>query len=63
MACSSGELHAIYFLWAHVLYDVSKKCREIPEAKAMAEDTFIDYRNDFRWKVVLSTGLIILVIG
>ena len=29
----------------------------------MAEDTFIDDRNDFRWKVVLSTGLIILVIG
>ena len=20
MACSSGELHAIYFLWAHVFY-------------------------------------------
>ncbi len=29
----------------------------------MAEDTFIDDRNDFRWKVVLSAGLIILVIG
>ena len=21
MACSSGELHAIYFLWAHVFYE------------------------------------------
>lgn len=20
MACSSGDLHAIYFLWAHVFY-------------------------------------------
>ena len=50
MACSSGELHAICFLWAHVFY-------------AMAEDTFIDDRNDFRWKDVLSTGLRVFIAG
>ena len=50
MACSSGELHAICFLWAHVFY-------------VMAEDTFIDDRNDFRWKDVLSTGLRVFIAG
>ena len=46
-----------------VLYDASKICREIPEAKAMAEDTFIDDRNDLRWKDVLSTGLRVFIAG
>ena len=29
----------------------------------MAEDTFIDDRNDFRWKVVLSAGLRVFIAG
>ena len=40
-----------------------KICREIPEADAMAEDTFIDDRNNFRWKDVLSTGLRVFIAG
>ncbi|MBR4238503.1 MAG: hypothetical protein IKQ03_03715 [Prevotella sp.] len=39
------------------LHRENKLCREIPEADAMAKDTFIDDRNNFRWKDVLSTGL------
>ena len=59
MACSSAELHAILLFMGPCF----KICREIPEAEAMAEDTFIDDRNNFRWKDVLSRGLIILIIG
>ena len=44
-----------------MLYEVVKICREIPEAEAMAEDTFIDDRNNFRWKDVLSTGLKVFI--
>ena len=46
-----------------VLYDATKICRVIPEAKAMAEDTFIDDRNFLRWKDVLSTGLRVFIAG
>ena len=46
-----------------VLYEAAKICREIPEAEAMAEDTFIDDRNNFRWKDVLSTGLRVFIAG
>ena len=41
----------------------SKICREIPEADAMAEDSFFDDRNNFRWKDVLSTGLRVFIAG
>ncbi len=34
-----------------------------PQADAMAEDTFIDDRNNFRWKDVLSTGLRVFIAG
>lgn len=46
-----------------VLYEAAKICRVIPEAEAMAEDTFIDDRNNFRWKDVLSTGLRVFIAG
>ena len=46
-----------------MLYEAVKICREIPEADAMAEDTFIDDRNNFRWKDVLSTGLRVFIAG
>lgn len=32
-------------------------------AESMAEDTFIDDRNNFRWKDVLSTGLRVFIAG
>ena len=50
-------------IFDQVLYDAVKICREIPEAEAMAEDTFIDDRNNFRWKDVLSTGLRVFIAG
>ena len=50
-------------IFDQVLYEAVKICREIPEAEAMAEDTFIDDRNDFRWKDVLSTGLRVFIAG
>ena len=46
-----------------VLYEAVKICREIPKAEAMAEDTFIDDRNNFRWKDVLSTALRVFIAG
>ena len=46
-----------------VLYDAARICRELPKAEAMAEDTFIDDRNNFRWKDVLSTGLRVFIAG
>ena len=46
-----------------VLYDAARICRELPDAEAMAEDTFIDDRNNFRWKDVLSTGLRVFIAG
>ena len=50
-------------IFDQVLYEAAQICREIPEAEAMAEDTFIDDRNDFRWKDVLSTGLRVFIAG
>ena len=35
-------------IFDQVLYEAVKICREIPKADAMAEDTFIDDRNNFR---------------
>ena len=50
-------------IFDQVLYEAVKICREIPEADAMAEDTFIDDRNNFRWQDVLSTGLRVFIAG
>ena len=50
-------------IFDQVLYEAVKICREIPEADAMAEDTFIDDRNNFRWKDVLNTGLRVFIAG
>ena len=50
-------------IFDQVLYEAVKICREIPEAEAMTEDTFIDDRNNFRWKDVLSTGLRVFIAG
>ena len=46
-----------------VLYDAAKICRELPDAEAMAEDTFIDDRNYLRWEDVLNTGIHVFIAG
>ena len=46
-----------------VLYDAARICRELPDAEAMAEDTFIDDRNYLRWEDVLNTGLHVFIAG
>ena len=46
-----------------VLYDAAKICREIPEADAMAEDTFIDDRNYLRFNDVLNKGIQVFLAG
>ena len=46
-----------------VLYDAAKICREIPEAEAMAEDTFIDDRNFLRFNDVLNKGIQVFLAG
>ena len=46
-----------------VLFDAVRICRESRDATALAEDTFIDDRNNFRWKDVLSTGLRVFIAG
>lgn len=46
-----------------VLFEAAKICREIPEAEAMAEDTFIDDRNFLRWEDVLNRGLQVFLAG
>jgi len=46
-----------------VLYDATKICREIPEAEAMAEDTFIDDRNNFRFNDVLDRARRVFLAG
>ena len=46
-----------------VLYDAAKICREIPEAEAMAEDTFIDDRNYLRFNDVLNKGIQVFLAG
>ena len=42
---------------------MSRICREIPEAKARAENTFIDDYNFQRWKDVFATGLRVFMDG
>lgn len=46
-----------------VLYDATIICRELPEAEAMAEDTFIDDRNFLRWNDVLERGIRVFLAG
>ena len=46
-----------------VLADAANICRKIPDAAAMAEDTFIDDRNFLRWNDVLRTGAKIFLNG
>lgn len=46
-----------------VLYDATKICRELPEAEAMAEDTFIDDRNFLRYNDVLDRGIHVFLAG
>lgn len=46
-----------------VLYDAAKICRKIPEAEAMAEDTFIDDRNYLRFNDVLNKGIQVFLAG
>ena len=46
-------------IFDQVLYEAVKVCRV--KADAIAEDTFIDDRNNFRWKDVLSTGLRVFI--
>ena len=46
-----------------VLYDAARICREIPEAEAMAEDTFIDDRNFLRFNDVLDRGRRVFLAG
>ena len=46
-----------------VLHDAAMICREIPEAAAMAEDTFIDDCNFLRWNDVMRTGLQVFIAG
>ena len=60
---SDAEIILKASIFDQVLYEAVKICREIPEADAMAEDTFIDDRNNFRWKDVLSTGLRVFIAG
>ena len=50
-------------IFDQVLYDVVKICREIPEADAMAEDTFIDDRNNFRFNDVLDRARRVFLAG
>lgn len=46
-----------------ILYDAIKICREIPEAEAMVEDTFIEDRNFLRWNDVLDRGIRVFLAG
>lgn len=43
-------------IFDQVLYEAAQICREIPEAEAMTEDTFIDDRNFLRFNDVLNRG-------
>ena len=45
---SDAEIILKASIFDQLLYEAVKICREIPEADAMAEDTFIDDRNKFR---------------
>ena len=46
-----------------MLYEAARICREIPEAEAMAEDTFIDDRNFLRFNDVLDRGRRVFLAG
>ena len=46
-----------------VLHDATLICRKLPEAAAMAENTFIDDYNFQRWKDVFATGLRVFMDG
>ena len=46
-----------------VLHDATQICRKLPEAAAMAGNTFIDDYNFQRWKDVFTTGLRIFMDG
>ena len=46
-----------------VLHDATQICRKLPEAAAMAENTFIDDCNFLRWKDVFRTGLRVFIDG
>ena len=46
-----------------VLHDATQICRKLPEAAAMAENTFIDDYNFLRWKDVFTTGLRVFMDG
>ena len=50
-------------IFDQVLYGAVKICREIPEAEAMAEDTFIDDRNFLRFNDVLDRGRRVFLAG
>ena len=50
-------------IFDQVLYEAVKICREIPEAEAMAEDTFIDDRNNFRFNDVLDRARRVFLAG
>lgn len=50
-------------IFDQVLYEAVKICREIPEAEAMAEDTFIDDRNFLRFNDVLDRGRRVFLAG
>jgi hypothetical protein len=50
-------------IFDQVLYEAVIICREIPEAEAMAEDTFIDDRNFLRFNDVLDRGRRVFLAG
>ena len=50
-------------IFDQVLHDATLICRKLPEAAAMAENTFIDDCNFQRWKDVFGTGLRVFIDG
>ena len=50
-------------IFDQVLYEAAQICREIPEAEAMAEDSFIDDRNFLRFNDVLDRGRRVFLAG
>ena len=60
---SDAEIILKASIFDQVLYEAVKIRWEIPEAEAMAEDTFIDDRNFQRWKDVFTTGLRVFMNG
>ena len=60
---SDAEIILKASIFDQVLYEAVKICREIPEAEAMAEDTFIDDRNNFRFNDVLDRARRVFLAG